>query len=49
MTKEEYIKSMKEFGWADDYINEQLQLQEQAAKDGIDIPLELDLIKRPID
>ncbi len=48
MTKEEYIKRMKELGWTDDYIYEQLQLHEQAAKDGIDIPFEWDLIERPI-
>lgn len=48
MTKEEYIKRMKELGWTDDYIHEQLQLHEQAAKDGIDIPFEWYLIERLI-
>lgn len=49
MTKEEYIKKMKELGWSDDHINEQIQIHEEAAKDGIDIPFEVDLIESPIE
>lgn len=48
MTKEEYIKNMQALGWTDNDINAQLELHEKAAKEGIHIPLELDLIERPI-
>lgn len=48
MTKEEYIKKMKELGWSDDHIQEQIKTHEEAAKDGIDIPYEIDLTEAPI-
>lgn len=49
MTKTEYIEKMKELGWSDDYINEQIQIKEEAAKNGINIPFEADLVESPIE
>ncbi|MEG0614273.1 MAG: hypothetical protein RR540_00845 [Oscillospiraceae bacterium] len=49
MTKDEYIKKMKDLGWPDGHINEQIQIHEEAAKEGIDIPFEVDLIEAPIE
>lgn len=48
MTKEEYSKKMKEFGWSDEYINEQIEIHEEAKKKGFIIPLELSLFEPPI-
>lgn len=49
MNKEEYKKKMKELGWTDDYIEEQIKIKEDAAKNGIKIPYEVDLFEAPID
>lgn len=40
---------MKELGWSEEHINEQIKIQEEAAKDGIKIPFEIDLIEAPIE
>lgn len=48
MTKDEYIVKMKELGWDDTYINEQIEIKEKAKKEGVVIPYEIDLIEAPI-
>lgn len=49
MKEGQYIQKMKELGWDDEFINESLEIREEARKGGIDIPLELDFIPKPID
>lgn len=49
MTEKEYIQKMKELGWDNEFIEESLEMREEARKDGIDIPFDLDFIPAPID
>ncbi len=48
MDKEEFSKKMKELGWKDEYIEECLKDHEDAKKNGIYLPLEINLVKAPI-
>lgn len=45
MSKEEFIRKMKELGWQDSYINECIDIKEKAEKNGIIIPYELNLFE----
>lgn len=48
MNYEEYKNKMKELGWPDEYINDQIKLHKEAEKNGIEMSFEKDLIKAPI-
>jgi hypothetical protein len=48
MLKEEYIEKMKELGWSDDFIKESIRLHDEAEKNGINIPYEINLVEAPI-
>ena len=41
MTKLEFIKKMRKFGWDAEYVRETIQNVEDAAKQGINIPYEI--------
>ena len=41
MTKLEFIKKMREFGWDPEYVRETIQNIEYAAKQGINVPYEM--------
>ena len=49
MNKNEFIKKAKEYGYTDEDIEECIQLQLDAKKDGITIDLADLLVKRPYD
>lgn len=48
MEKAEYIKKAKELGYTDEMIAEDIKLHEEAEKDGIKLPWELDLVELPV-
>lgn len=47
MEKEEFVKAMKRLGYTDAEIDESIAMHDEAAKEGISMPYELDLIERP--
>ena len=47
MTKAEYVDKMRQLGWNDEYIQEQIEIREEAEKNGINIPYEIDMIEAP--
>lgn len=49
MTKEEFKKEAKKLGYSDEQIQEIIDFNEAAKKDGLNIPYELDLIELPKD
>lgn len=49
MEKEEYIKKAKELGYTDETIAEDIKLHEEAEKDGVRLPRELDLVELPVE
>jgi hypothetical protein len=49
MTQEEFIKGMKELGWDDDFINEQIQIIADAEKKGITVPYDLEMFDLSMD
>ncbi|HMM20624.1 MAG TPA: hypothetical protein PKA10_07775 [Selenomonadales bacterium] len=48
MEKTEFIKKAKELGFSDEMINRIIQRHDKAAKDGITLPYESELIELPI-
>lgn len=48
MTKEEFITKAKELGYSDEDISKILKTHDNAEKEGIKIPWEIDLIELPI-
>lgn len=48
MSKGEFIKKARELGYTEDMINEIIYNHENAEKDGVKIPWELELIELPV-
>lgn len=48
MTKEQFIEKMKEFGYTEDEIEEHIDIHERAKAEGINMPYEIGLVKKPI-
>lgn len=49
MTKDDFIKKAKMLGYSDEQIQEIIDDHEEAKKDGVNIPYEIDLIALPKD
>ena len=49
MNKEEFVKKAKELGYTEDMINEIIYNHENAEKEQIKIPWELELIELPVE
>jgi hypothetical protein len=48
MNKDEFIKKAKELGYSDEAIADIVSIHDEAEKDGIKIPWEMDLIELPV-
>ena len=49
MTKDEFITKAKELGYSNEDISEIIKTHDNAEKEGVMIPLEIDLIELPIE
>ena len=48
MNEVAYIKEMKELGWTNEHIDNQIKIHDEAIENGIEIPYKIDLIEAPI-
>jgi len=47
VTRNQYVEKMKELGWPEDHISEQIKMHDDAANNGVNIPFEIDLFEAP--